>query len=103
MGRTSGTRTIQAPANSILINGDVFSDSTDCAFIADAERVENVNFTTNSGNYAVLSRFTTNWINCTFRNKDGVAFYNYNSSLQLGARHNLISPSDATVYLITNG
>jgi len=77
---TSGTRTIQAPANSILINGDVFSDSTDCAFIADAERVENVNFTTNSGNYAVLSRFTTNWINCTFRNKDGVAFYNYNSS-----------------------
>jgi len=77
---TSGTRTIQALANSILINGDVFSDSTDCAFIADAERVENVNFTTNSGNYAVLSRFTTNWINCTFRNKDGVAFYNYNSS-----------------------
>lgn len=77
---TSGTRTIQAPANSILINGDVFSDSTDCAFIADAERVENVNFTTNSGTYAVLSRFTTNWINCTFRNKDGVAFYNYNSS-----------------------
>ena len=29
--------------------------------------------------------------------------FNYNSSLQLGARHNLISPSEATVYLITKG
>ena len=77
---TSGIRALNVPSNSILINGDVFSDTTDCAFIADAERVENVNFTTNSGNYAVLSRFTTNWINCTFRNKDGVPFYNYSTS-----------------------
>ena len=77
---TSGTRTLNVPANSILINGDVFSDSTDCAFITSAERVENVNFTTNSGANNVVSRFTTNWINCTFRNKDGVAFYNYGSS-----------------------
>ena len=77
---TSGTRTLNVPSNSILINGDVFSDSTDCAFITGAERVENVNFTTNSGTNNVVSRFTTNWINCTFRNKDGVAFYNYGSS-----------------------
>ena len=77
---TSGLRTLNVPANSILINGDVFSDSTLCAFISNAERVENVNFTTNSGTYAVQSRFTTSWINCTFRNKDGIAFYNYGSS-----------------------
>lgn len=76
----SGTRAINAPTNSILINGDVFSDTTNCAFINNSERVENVNFTTNSGTYAVQSRFTTNWINCTFRNKDGIAFYNYSTS-----------------------
>jgi hypothetical protein len=77
---TSGTRTINAPSNSILINGDVYSDSTPCIFISDAERVENVNFTTNSGTYTILARFTTNWINCTFRNKDGIGFYNYSAS-----------------------
>ena len=77
---TSGTRTLNIPSTSILINGDVFSDTTDCAFISDAERVENVNFTTNSGTYNIQSRFTTNWINCTFRNKDGLAFYNYGTS-----------------------
>jgi len=77
---TSGTHTLYVPSTSILLNGDIFSDSTDCAFISNAERVENVSFTTNSGANNVVSRFTTNWINCTFRNKDGVAFYNYSSS-----------------------
>ena len=61
----------------------------------------------------LVSDLKKSWSNCinieilknTFHNM--TIYYNssfyYNSSLQLGARHNLISPSEATVYLITNG
>lgn len=91
---TSGAYAVNAPFDTVLINGTIISDTTPAGYLSSSKRAENVIFITNSGYQACRNRATTEFINCIFRNNgggQGVAYSSEQTSFSILKRCSFIS------------